>query len=719
MGQISRRNFVKLAGVAAGATCGGARGLKALAKPPSKSPLQNVPAVTGVAGEVPPIPRIVCTQFAKNFMPTCLSNGLLGIRPGPNPLAKAQTLVSGFVRTHPTMLVESLSPAPYPLGTDIKLNGSSLLQSPAALQINSQTLDMSTGELSTEMIFSPENGCTLALKILQFVSRSVPGILCQEILLTPSSDADIEILTNINCTGIAGSVYFDRSPSPERDPRLQVLGFRNDRNKLGIAITALASDEVASKGEGLHVVKAKAARTYTFRLIASMVSEVYHPEPELEAMRLLGWGKMLGFEGLREQNQREWAELWKSRVKIYGDTGAQKALDAAFFYLHSSLHPSCRTGMPPYALSQFEALEGHVFWDMDSWCLPPALLASPASVKAMLEYRLRGLESARMRAELFGYRGAQFPWEAGIRGDEECPPWVATGWAEQHIVPDVALAFWEYQQATEDRDFLRSGTWPVLKGVAEWIESRGQYTHRGFEIHNVMGVDESRPSTDNNSYMNLACRMVMQAAIECARQVGVEPSVHWGRIAQSMVVPLDKEGRVVIPYDHATPGPAYSVGMLQFLFLHQLPVSPDLFRNTYEFEEAQRIKMPSDASNPCSSKAPGFTCPPFAACAAFFGDRLKAAELFRNAWKLYWVEPYGLTKEYQFFPDGNYATGCGSLLLATMYGFTGLRISARDWRRFPAALPEGWNRIEIDRVWVKGEAKRLVAEHGKQAVLEG
>ena len=80
-----------------------------------------------------------------------------------------------------------------------------------------------------------------------------------------------------------------------------------------------------------------------------------------------------------------------SRVKIHGDTEDQKALDAAFFYLHSSLHPSCRTGMPPYGLTQFEALEGHVFWDMDSWCLPPALLASPASVRAMLEYRLRGL----------------------------------------------------------------------------------------------------------------------------------------------------------------------------------------------------------------------------------------------------------------------------------------------------------------------------------------
>jgi len=437
---------------------------------------------------------------------------------------------------------------------------------------------------------------------------------------------------------------------------------------------------------------------YTFHTIASMVSEVYDPEPELQAIRVVGWGRMLGFDRLREQNRKEWSELWKSRVRVHGDKEAQKALDTAFFYLHSSLHPSCRTGMPPYGLTQFEALEGHVFWDMDFWCLPPALLASPASVKAMLEYRVRGLEAARKRAELFGFRGAQFPWEAGIKGYEECPPWVPTGWAEQHIVPDVALGFWKYQQATDDQDFLRSGTWQVLKSAAEWIESRGRFTGRGFEIQNVMGVDESLSSTNNNSYMNLACRMTMQAAVECSRKVGVSSAANWERIAQSIVIPLDKAGRVVVPYDTAEPGPAYSIGMLQFLFLHKMPVSHDLFENTYKLEEELRVKMPSGASNPCSPKAPGFTSPPFAACAAYFGDRRKAAVLFRNAWKPYWVEPYGLAREYQFFPDGNYVTGHGSLLLAAMFGFTGIRICNGDWRQYPAALPEGWSRIEIDRV---------------------
>jgi len=43
------------------------------------------------------IPRIVVEDFSKPFDPAYLSNGLIGIRPGSNPLARAQTCVSGFV----------------------------------------------------------------------------------------------------------------------------------------------------------------------------------------------------------------------------------------------------------------------------------------------------------------------------------------------------------------------------------------------------------------------------------------------------------------------------------------------------------------------------------------------------------------------------------------------------------------------------------------------
>src|SRR5258708_13027883 len=85
-------------------------------------------------------PKMVVEDFSKVFDPAYLSNGLIGIRPGPNPLASAQTCVSGFVFAHAAHWIESLSPAPYPLATDIRITELSLLRHPHLLKLHRQTL---------------------------------------------------------------------------------------------------------------------------------------------------------------------------------------------------------------------------------------------------------------------------------------------------------------------------------------------------------------------------------------------------------------------------------------------------------------------------------------------------------------------------------------------------------------------------------------------------
>ena len=204
---------------------------------------------------------------------------------------------------------------------------------------------------------------------------------------------------------------------------------------------------------------------------------------------------------------------------MIGDSDAQRVLDAAFFYIQSSVHASTRTGMPPFGLSQFSYYYGHSFWDTETWSLLPVILTAPEAARSLLEYRVRALDYAKRQAALYGYRGAQFPWEAApIGGFETTPTFAGTGWGEQHVTADVALGFWEYQLATNDLGFLPEGTWPVLKAVAEWIESRGVYSERGFEIRHVMGPDEDVPNISNVSYMNLVCKMVLTARTDFLEQ---------------------------------------------------------------------------------------------------------------------------------------------------------------------------------------------------------
>ena len=692
--------------------------------------------------KVPAVPRLTCTDFNKKYVPTCLSNGVIGITPGPNPMVQGKVVVGGFVFSHPKFESENFALAPYPLGLDIKINDKSIRNNPDRVTIKSQTLDMETGELTTHLLFRPAAGLSVEIEIIQFVSRSVPCLACQEVRLVSNQDINCDIRTFIDYKGLNVKVYTGDTDALTRgwyDEDLidQALGFKTDRSRLGIATVIIRRPDIKLIRSGLYKMKVKKGITSLFQMIAALVPDLYNPDPHLEAIRLARWGEMLGFEKIREYNQQAWNDLWASRIKIDGNAQDQRALDVAFYYYHSNIHSSTRAGTPPFGLTQHDKYFGHNFWDTDLWLLLPAILTNPAAARTTVEYRHTGLEAARRKAELFGYRGAQYPWEAAVEGWEVTPSCCPTGWAQQHTTPGVAIGVWEYQLATGDEITLREYTWPVLKTIAEWVESRGVFTKRGFEMRHMMGPDEGITNVSNQTYFNLLSRMAVTAAIRCAQKLGYPAPPVWKKIVKQIYLPMDKRKKIIFPYDldstvrvhnekkrifEEVPAAkslrTYSLGNLHFLFIHDCPVEQTTFKNTYLHEEKIRSAREPEGGVPGSIRAPGFTSPPYAVCAAFFGERKKAAEFFRNTWEPHWLEPFGMTLEYRLQDYGSYITSFGSLLQSTLLGFTGLRIREGNWLAYPATLPAGWKKIEIDRIWIKGKAVKLSAVHGKKARLK-
>ena len=256
--------------------------------------------------------------------------------------------------------------------------------------------------------------------------------------------------------------------------------------------------------------------------------------------------------------------------------------------------------------------------------------------------------------------------------------------------------------------------------MAEWIESRGVSTDRGFEILHIMGPDEGVPNINNASYMNLACKMVMAAAARCAQMVGETAPESWRRVREGFVLPIDKAKNIVLPYDSPPEAHsrAYSRGQVDFLVVHDVPLSVKLVRDTHDFEESL-YGRPTGALMPTSDFSIGFACAALAASAAFVGEKRRAAELFAQSWKPSWLEPFGMIRETPLQDYGCFVTNYGSFLQTAMLGFTGLRINEGDWAKYPASLPQGWSKIEIERIFVKGEPKRLVATDGTPAKLLG
>ena len=180
----------------------------------------------------------------------------------------------------------------------------------------------------------------------------------------------------------------------------------------------------------------------------------------------------------------------------------REAIDAAFFYAHSSIVAGSLTSLPPYAYSQWTAYSGHIFWDSDMWTGQPIALAAPASGRAIASFRTRTVEAAKRRAASYGFGGAAYPWESvPPLGDDGTPPDANTAYAEQHVTPDVAVGVWEQANAigAPDSDFITEEVWPVLREVARWIVGRATETARGWELLRLLGPNEMIPDVDNDS----------------------------------------------------------------------------------------------------------------------------------------------------------------------------------------------------------------------------
>jgi len=183
-----------------------------------------------------------------------------------------------------------------------------------------------------------------------------------------------------------------------------------------------------------------------------------------------------------------------------------------------------------------------VMWDIETFTVPPLLLTQPDAARTLLEFRTKTIGAARHNAKLNGRRGIQFPWESGPTLGEEASPGPGTAsWYEDHVSLDVAWAFAQYAHVVGDDEFMRSEAWPVLHGVAEWLESRVEPSERGFEIRRAMGIAEREQPSDNEAWTNMGARVVLAEAMDAAKRLGHRVPEPWGRLAKDIVIPMDAD----------------------------------------------------------------------------------------------------------------------------------------------------------------------------------
>jgi trehalose/maltose hydrolase-like predicted phosphorylase len=670
--------------------------------------------------------------------PAYLSNGLIGFRIGANPLENVQGVLQGFTSVKEWAKVEAYAGIPTP-EIQFLLN-----DEPAIVSVQAQSYDFSCAELETELELKT-SAKTVHVMNRIFCSRTSPTLLISSFTFQTQQacritmDVSYQLLRNRKKDSRCVE-YFPPDHEKHYDYDGQILVESADgTTQCGIAYKLFTEQALEVQAQQQEWMGNTASWELTpnqpvvIHHVTSYVPGIMHREPHNQAVRMLKLAAWNGCDRIRKQNQEQWAEIWKSRIVVDGAGEKwQDAIDASFFYLFTSMHRSSPMSIAPYGLSSLDAYEGHSFWDTESFMYLLPLLCAPDIAENLLEYRFDRIDAARDNARLNGYRGIQFPWQSGRSGCEVTAPIAgqAGGAGEQHINLDVALAFDAYARVTQDDVFRKERAWPVIRGVAQWIESRVEKTSRGYEILHVTGIDEETDDVMNDSYTNILSARVLRLANQYAKVLGYKANPEWEKIADGLIIPIDAEKNYLQQYENCEEKPKMASTTLMSYFPYGYRAeNPETDRNTYQFYIEHGMK--DYLRYPMQSGYLGIF-------PAWLGDPEMSLEYFEKANFTFFCEPYFTCVEYSI-PDPKerecldksvetlFLTGRGSLLAGLMMGLTKFNlwkedtitdIDFRNCLEEKISLPKGWKKITLNRIYLAGKPYQLIAENGSpKAVL--
>ena len=430
-------------------------------------------------------------------------------------------------------------------------------------------------------------------------------------------------------------------------------------------------------------VKLKAGKTYKLGLVSSSVSSVHYHDPHNEAERLTIYAKLEGISRLMDAHRSAWDELWESDIEIVGQAELTKDIRAALYHLYAFARAGSSLSLSPMGLSGL-GYNGHIFWDTELWMYPPLLIMQPDIARSLLDYRYERLEAAMQNAFAHGYKGAMFPWESSHSGQEDTPVWALTGPFQHHVTACIGWAFWKYYEVTQDKEWLRTKGFPVLREVAHFWKSRVEPDEEGVcHINNVIGANEYAENIDNNAFTNGIVKTVLRYATLAAKEVGQEADPEWNDIADRIPILKMENG---VTKENAT----YAGEIIKQADVNLLSFPLDIVSDKAEMEKD--LIYYQDKLDP-SGPAMGFST--VATINAILGNTSEAVDLYIKSYQPNRLPPFGVLAETAGGTNPYFITGAGGMLQTVLSGFGGIMIRPDGIQLEARTLPKDWQKVII------------------------
>ena len=490
-----------------------------------------------------------------------------------HPLSKYGTYLPTVMGSHPS-LGEVIINLPYFMGVSIAADGEDFDMLHSELLFYNRTLDLKTGHLTRRVAFETKSGCELEVIFERFCSMTEKHLFCQRVSVRAlRGSPSVHISAGIDADVTTNGYRHFASPALSAQGDVLEAFFTTDLSCSVLMQTTLRFEEEPAEVDVWeeaarleHCFEKKLNEGESFRFCKYSALGCSRDQDGNFRLTVPGALKKsaAGYDELKKESDAVWEKLWEDAgIMVEGDDRLQFALHFAQYHLMR-----CNTGLDPrvqVCAKGFagEAYYGRYFWDSEIYLLPFYLYSNPKAARSLLLYRYHTLPGARENAARYHCRGARYPWQSSIRGDEQCSLWEYAD-NEVHITADVAFALMHYVRATKDYEFLRDYGLEILLETARfWLDRIDRDENGDAHLLNVMGPDEYSPMTRDNAYTVRFVQFNLQSAAESARLVKKRDPAFYEALAKrldfadaelsafhsaaaSLKIPIDKKRKLVL-----------------------------------------------------------------------------------------------------------------------------------------------------------------------------
>ena len=567
--------------------------------------------------------------------------------------------------------------------------------SAAALTGYTQSLDLATGILTTAGTWRSPAGRQIHFQYRVFTDRARPHLAAVELQLTPDSASPITVSSSLDQTAAR------RLEPVFTTVDLPTHTLQSTSRTLG---TGIVVAEAATLQSTCPTTQTADPQTLTLTgpctltKFVAVVTGRDSPNPQTEALAELRQATQRGLPALESENNLAWQDLWSAAITVDGDPRLQLALRASQFHLFTAVNPTTPGSLGPSGLSS-DGYAGTVFWDADTWMFPALLAQHPALARVLVDYRAQTLPAALQNARDNGYQGALFPWTSSLKGDmgDECYGAVVDAHRkiiadpnksctqQFHLQSDIALAQWQYYQATADKSWLAQKGWPVIQAVAEFWAAKATPTPAGaYAILNIQTPDEYATDTDNDAYTNAGAAQALQVATQAAAVLGQPAPPEWSRIAAGLIqtIPVDREHNLYREHDHYTGQLIKQADVVMLTYPLDFPSPPTYAVNALNFYTPRTDRDGPAMTDAIYSIAAATLNGP--GCSAYTYTLRSSEPYLRPPWLQF----------SEFAPTANTATafnfltGVGGFLQEFLFGYSGLRFHTAAVTVDPSLPPQ-------------------------------